>query len=152
MINKILQIGSLLFLVVTFAVVSVNAQKAVQLKAQIPFDFNIGKNNYKADGYSVVLKNPTENPATMMMQTVDGRNLQIGFVLQSGKKSRAGKTTMTFNRYANQYFLAEINSTEFALALPKSKLERQVAKNFKQKNLRPERVALILTIPEKNVE
>ena len=140
--NKMLQISSLLFLVLTLAVVSVKAQGVVRLKGHIPFDFNVGNKNYKAEDYSITLENPSKSPATMIMQDAKGSNLQIGFIQQSGKRSLRGKTTLTFNRYNDQYFLAEIASPDFGLSILKSKVEQRIARKFRQRNFRPERVAV----------
>ena len=63
--KKLIQIGAMFALLVTFSAVSAYAQKAFRYDAHIPFDFSVGQKSYKAGNYTSRVTNPFAATATV---------------------------------------------------------------------------------------
>ena len=110
-----------------FAVVMVPATQAqsIMLKADIPFDFVVGKTRLPAGEYHV----KPVNQAVTLIQSRDARASAIAMTTAVQAKKTADVGKLVFNRYGDQYFLSKIWSaaSDTGRELPKSSLEREVA-------------------------
>ncbi len=120
---------SVLMLAITVGIPLI-AQTMV-MKANIPFDFVVGRKTLPAGEYTVsttggspVLRIQGDNVhAAAVTLTLSPRE-----VLVAGDPARY--TRLEFNRYGNQYFLSEVDDGYIAsgLVLPVSRLQREASK------------------------
>jgi hypothetical protein len=117
----------LTLLTLVWAVPLVYAQSSSRMTANIPFNFTVGSQPLPAGQYSV----KPLSQAAVLVQGEDSRSAAIVLTMaaQSSKTQQVGK--LVFNRYGDQYFLAQIwtPATNTGRVLPKSRLEREIAKN-----------------------
>lgn len=116
-------------LVILMSAVSAKAQ--TQYRVHIPFDFNIGQKSYKSGDYSVGLLSPVAEWKLIVFRDARGRNSYTVKPTGSEADSRINGAQIIFNRYAGQYFLAEISAPAFKAELQKTKIEMEFAKNQK---------------------
>jgi hypothetical protein len=147
--RKILQICTLLGLALILAVVSTEAQTIIQYKANIPFDFNIGKKTYQSGDYIIYVKSLNQLSAMLSVKNAKTLDLRKIVVLMNGSRSRADKTVLMFDRYADQYVLTQMVSPGFGLSAPKSKVKKRTAKKIKQPQ---ESVAIVLVKRNEDIE
>ena len=117
---------ALLGLLVTMAVAA-NAQIAgrSQMRANIPFEFNVGDKTLPAGEYRVAQVNASSDQVILQISsTAGGRTamLQMNWV----KAKQANGSMLVFHRYGDKYFLAQtwIDGESDGLAAPKSRTER----------------------------
>ena len=112
-----------------FAVAMVPATQAqsIMLKASIPFDFVVGEKTLPSGEYQVKSVNQT----SVAIQSIDSNSsaMVLTSATQAARIVDDGK--LVFNRYGDQYFLAEVAGFERKTAheLARSKREDQIAKN-----------------------
>lgn len=87
------------------AVVSVNAQSANKVVADIPFEFSVGYKTMPAGEYQV--RSITSASDALMIQSADSR---VTALRQSEATSRKkdNHSRLVFHRYGERYFLAEV--------------------------------------------
>lgn len=132
-----LQICTTVGLIILIAVVSAQAQ--TQYRVQIPFDFNIGQKSYRSGEYSVGLLSQAADQKVIVIRDAKGRNSYAVMPTRAESGARVDAAKLIFNRYEDQYFLAEITAPAFNAELFKSKMEERIGKNQK---VRREQVAL----------
>jgi hypothetical protein len=120
---------AMLSLLLTLAIAD-SATAAVGLKANIPFEFTVGKDKLPAGQYTVessiarghLLIRAEDRSKSVFASFFGGRS--------SGKPSRS---KLVFNRYGSQYFLSQVwnEGSTVAMQLPKSRAERELAKQTK---------------------
>ena len=110
------------------AMVPATQAQSFMLRANSPFDFLVGETRLAAGEYHV----KSVSPYTTMIQSVDARASATALTsaASAGKISDVGK--LVFNQYGDQYFLSKIwvPSSDTGRELPKSRLEREVARNM----------------------
>jgi hypothetical protein len=146
--NRLLQICSALIFVAA-AVFSAQAQNARQYRAQIPFDFSVGKASYEAGEYTVVVNNTHGGFSTLEIREKGGGKTRITLARQGFNRSKKNVTYLVFTKYDDDYFLSELISTDLGLKMREPNLKDRLAKKPKAK---PESVSVILTRQDKNVE
>jgi hypothetical protein len=134
------------------AVASNAAQGGNSIKADIPFDFVVGSKTLAAGEYSI--GSFTADGAAMRVSRSDGSNNAIRLSNSIVAPRPKQKSMLTFRRYGNTYFLAEVwvaGSTQ-GRELLKSKGERaaeQLARNSSGTDLasaKPEIVTIIADV------
>jgi hypothetical protein len=72
------------------------------------------------------------NPATTLIQSMDSRSAAIVLTTTAQNEKPSDVAKLVFNRYGDQYFLSKIwpGSSPAGRGLPKSRLEREVAKGL----------------------
>lgn len=130
--KKLIQIGAMFALLVSFTAVSAYAQKAFRYDAQIPFDFSVGQKSYKAGKYTIRVSNPFAATATVSIEDSEGNQFYTIHGLTSGEVSR-NQPTLIFNRYENQNFLSKILVQEKGVTLPVSGAEKDLAGKSRKK-------------------
>jgi hypothetical protein len=96
------------------------------MSVTIPFEFYIGDKKFPPGKYSVI------RGANSLASLTDNRGNSIAVLTTDTKnKSRNLDGELVFNVYENRYFLAEIRWQDHSTAgaLPKSKMEIEVARN-----------------------
>jgi hypothetical protein len=115
----------LLTMVLLMAVGSANAQlgSAHEVRANIPFDYKVGNATMKAGDCSIKRAGTNEALAIRCEWS------QAAMVLSRSVISKpAASTKLVFNKYGDQYFLAQIwiEGNETGVQLPKTRVEREL--------------------------
>ena len=117
---------TMLGLLLTLAVASVNAQSTRTIQATIPFDFTAGGSNLQAGEYSVRFTSAN----ALLLRSADGKTRVIIRAQRAVAGDSAKPERLVFNRYGDQYFLAQIWMTKAGSGreLDPTSVERRVAK------------------------
>ena len=76
------------------------------VSARIPFDFIVGKQVYSAGTYLLI---PQARPTpAVFIRSTDGGKVGVVLTQDCQKRDPAANTTLTFDRYGDQYFLKQI--------------------------------------------
>ena len=144
--KQILSIVATLTLIIPMAIIGFAGLRA-RVSADVPFNFMIGDKEFKAGKYSIGRVNLVGTSETLILRGEDNReafNFNTNNVYGKGEPS----AKLVFNRYGNQYFLAQVfdGQSEQGSALLKSKAEREAAKKrdvITQNAVEPEVVAVV---------
>ena len=143
------QTYTIIALVVLIGSMGVAAQaqtsRGTELRASIPFSFNVGDKTMPAGEYTISQLNPTSNNAVLQLRAKDGRRavvIQVNNVI--GRASERAR--LVFNCYDSQYFFAQAWTTGDTTGwqAPKSKAERSVSKELADMKPAPATIALRL--------
>ncbi|MDQ2922296.1 MAG: hypothetical protein M3R52_11905 [Acidobacteriota bacterium] len=115
-----------------------------ELKASIPFSFNIGDKTLPAGEYSVRCTNPAVDMKVLRLRSRDGRSsalVQTNNV--SGKESATAK--LVFNRYGDHYFFAQawLPGDSTGMQAPTSRSQKQLERELAAIKLAKETVGVI---------
>ncbi len=132
----------LLFLAFSLMIVIASPAKAVsfRIKAEIPFDFQIGSKRLPKGEYTIETFN--EAGGVLIIRSVK-KSKAINFTVIRGKMTDKPKSKLVFHRYGEQYFLARIwdGSSDTILKLDKSSAEKKAAKAAKREE-NPEEIGV----------
>jgi hypothetical protein len=114
-----------------------------ELRANIPFQFNVGDKTLPAGEYTVRQLNLRSDRAVLQIRRKDGSAsvmVQMNFV--NGRARESAK--LTFHRYSNEYFFAEawVDGDATGLGAPKSRAERAAEAETAGLKGRSENIAL----------
>ena len=126
--KQILSIVATLTLILPISIIGF-AGVSGRVSAEIPFDFFVGSKEFKAGRYTVSRLSDGKSLDTLIIRSAeDGESANFNVNNVYGKGEPQAK--LIFNRYGNQYFLAQIfdGESEQGSALGKSKAEREAAK------------------------
>lgn len=138
--NQILRSIAIFGLFFMLAMTSVQAQSRVEVK--VPFDFAIGKVQFKAGTYS--FRKVTGNTLTVRDVNGEGTTLVDAPLTIGSRSSKAGER-LVFNQYGTQYFLSQVwLSSETGRQLFTSGAEKRAAIDYKLANndKKPQRVEI----------
>ena len=138
--NQILRSIAIFGLFFMLAMTSVQAQSRVEVK--VPFDFAIGKVQFKAGTYS--FRKVTDNTLTVRDVNGEGTTLVDAPLTIGSRSSKAGER-LVFNQYGTQYFLSQVwLSSETGRQLFTSGAEKRAAIDYKLANndKKPQRVEI----------
>jgi hypothetical protein len=124
--REILKSFALLMLTLALATLTAQAQSTNQMKANIPFQFNIGNQTLPAGEYTVRYVNQNSGKTALLFKSADGRTSRIVNMLPAQRMDAQLKASIVFHQYGDSYFLSEVwtGADEYGLALPKSRAER----------------------------
>ncbi|HZN10512.1 MAG TPA: hypothetical protein VFC61_02475 [Blastocatellia bacterium] len=130
---QVLKIFSMLLLAVTPAAAAVSATLDGALKATIPFEFSVGDKTLPAGVYTVA------STTTPGMLRIRGEESHAGVLIPARdvqNRRPQGRSNLTFRRYGDRYFLAQIWTERMSNGreLWKSRTERELIKS-KSENL-----------------
>lgn len=127
------------------AVASVHAQTRMEMRANIPFSFNVGDKTFPAGEYNVTRLNPSSDKAVIAIKSEDGRLSKIVLTMPVLSNVTRETAKLVFNHYGDQYFLAQVwtPADNTGLAVSESKTERSLARNNGQQR-EPERATIAL--------
>lgn len=103
-----------------------------KIKADIPFDFNVGKKKMPKGDY--IIESVGDSGTVLIRKEKGGKAVNVMTV--KDKHTDKHKSRLVFRRYGDHYFLARIwdGSSETVLKIEKSSAEKKVAKMFKDKS------------------
>ena len=116
---------SVLTMVLLMAAGTANAQlgSKQQLRFNVPFDYKVGNATMKAGDYSVQRAGDTENALLIR------GNGSSAFTLSGSVSGKAaGEDKLVFNKYGDQYFLAQVwmQGEETGAQLPRTSTENEL--------------------------
>jgi hypothetical protein len=114
-----------------------------QVRVSIPFQFHVRNATLPAGDYLIQQLNAGSDAATLLISRKDGAaNVIINMMAASG--SAQPMTRVSFRRYGNQYYFAEVwvDGEKAGLQAAKSKDERATQKELAALNVPMEMVAL----------
>ena len=124
---------------------SANAQTQprVQLTVNIPFAFSIGDKNMPAGEYTVRCTNPSSDAKVLQLINSD-RHESVMVRTNSVIGKMHDDAKLVFNRYGEQYFLAQVwlPSDPDGMEALKSRTEKQMARELAANKLTKETVAI----------
>ena len=143
--RTILALGIAMLALILPAVVSpVSAQFDTPLKAKIPFSFTICRETLPAGTYTI--KHPTTSGQTLLIQNVENQKLvDVACVNDIHASKALSEAKLIFNRYGDQYFLAEAwwSGTTSGHGLVKSEKEQLLIKEAgADKSKKPEQIII----------
>lgn len=126
--SLIIAIGFVLALAATTSAVPF----AMRIKADVPFDFYVGKKLFPKGEY--IIESVNESGTLVIKSAKKGK--ARNFTVIRSKMTDKPKSKLVFHRYGDQYFLARIwdGSSDTVLKLNKSSLEKKAAKDAKKEN------------------
>ncbi|MGH9800471.1 MAG: hypothetical protein ACRD82_08920 [Blastocatellia bacterium] len=103
-----------------------------KIKADIPFDFQVGKKKMPKGDYTI--ESVGQGGTILIRREKGGKAVNVITVID--KHTDKHKSKLMFRRYGDQYFLARIwdGSSETVLKIEKTSAEKKVAKMFKGKS------------------
>jgi len=103
-----------------------------RIKADIPFDFQVGKKKMPKGDY--IIESVGSSGTILIRKEKGGKAVNVLTVID--KHTDKHKSRLMFRRYGDQYFLARIwdGSSETVLKIEKSSAEKKVAKLFKDQS------------------
>jgi hypothetical protein len=106
------------------------APLSVKIRAEIPFDFMVGKKRLPKGEY--LIESINESGTLTIRHAKKGKAVTFNTIRH--KPTDSNKSKLVFNRYGDKYFLARIfdPSTETILKLNKSSAEKRIAKLAKK--------------------
>ena len=131
--KKVIQICSLVGLLIGL-MVSAQAQTGTQYRAHIPFDFNVGNKTLPAGDYVIGLTNQAFNQDMLTIREAKSGEAKIVQLVPRAANGMSEISKLVFNRYNDQYFLAEMITPTLKGIFQKTKVEGSLAK--KQKALK----------------
>jgi hypothetical protein len=124
------QVFSLITLLSLLLVTGLAIAQTSKMRANVPFSFSVGSKTLPAGAYNIGAIG-----SGSMVLLVQGRggssSAMVGCNAAESNKA-ADKTKLVFNRYRDQYFLAEIwvEGATRGRQLPKSSREKELAKEL----------------------
>ncbi|RPJ86669.1 MAG: hypothetical protein EHM18_05025 [Acidobacteria bacterium] len=109
-----------------------NAMISTAFRVNVPFAFQMDKTAFPAGTYIVKLDRASSASALgtiVTLRTLDGK-IQLRAVSAPGYYGPRSKAGLTFNRYANSYFLTTVRIEGLGCHLSKSKAEKEIAAKF----------------------
>jgi hypothetical protein len=116
--RTMLKLTAALALAVTFGIATANAQTNSNLRADVPFKFNVGTSALPAGDCGVVIAGQVARIACA--------DDQAGIVGQESRKDASGTAKLVFHKYGDQYFLAEVWTASKGLILAESAAEKEM--------------------------
>ena len=143
--NQILKTTAILGLFFMLAMTSVQAQTPSRVEVKVPFDFAIGKVQFKAGTYS--FKRVTDHTLTVRDVNGKGTTLVDAPLTIGSRHSKAGER-LVFNQYGTQFFLSQVWLTsDTGRQLFTSGAETKAAREYKlaHNDAKPQRVEVAAT-------
>ncbi len=127
-LSRVLSMSSL-FVLLAVAPALGQSRSSHKIQADIPFDFMVKETTFPAGTYTV----STLTPDVLLIRSLDGH--ESGVVMTRDVQESLtppDETKLVFNRYGDQYFLAQVWTigTVSGREFLKSSTESEVAKNF----------------------
>lgn len=110
------------------SVLFVSAMSSEILKVNVPFAFQVGQASLPSGEYVVEIQRASTASALgtkVVVRTLDGKTYQM--VTARPAKGANSQATLTFNKYANTYFLAAVDSYGLGCEVSKTKAEKEIA-------------------------
>jgi len=127
------QVFSLISLFSLLLVAGSAIAQNVKVRANVPFNFTIGNKAFLAGGYDIETNSPSTDNA-LLIRARDGHSSMIVMSNSAQTLKPADKNKLVFDRYGDQYFLAEIwvQGARLGRHLPKSSREKELVRDLAQ--------------------
>jgi hypothetical protein len=104
-----LTIAIMMFLGVVTVAAEAQVFGSKQVRAHIPFAFNVGKTTLPAGDYTITVLNPSSDRQVLQIRSRDRRLSALVHSTETTSKDRdnADKAKLVFNRYGDTYFFAQ---------------------------------------------
>ena len=123
--NLTITIALMMFMAVVTITAEAQRLGSQQMRARIPFAFNVGKAQLPAGEYTVAVLNPNSDRKVLRIRSADGT---LSALIQTSELNANApeRTKLVFNRYGNRYFFAQAQMAgeSTTLAAVKSSAER----------------------------
>jgi hypothetical protein len=116
--RTMMKLTAALALAVTFGIATANAQTNSNLRADVPFNFTVGKTALPAGDCAVVIADKVARIACS-----DDR---VGIVGQEARNDAPATAKLVFHKYGDRYFLAEVWTDSKGLILTESPAEKEM--------------------------
>jgi len=126
--RKNLMITAVVVSLVFVSMLCVNAMSSTILRVNVPFAFQVGKATLPAGEYIVEIQRATSASAlgtSLAIRTQDGKTYQTANSRPAHEVTN--RASLTFNKYSNTYFLANVGSYGVGCELNKSRYEKEIA-------------------------
>jgi len=118
-------IAILMFMAVVTVTAEAQAFGSQEMRARIPFAFNVGKTEFPAGKYTITVLNPNSDRKVLQIKSADGK---LSALIHTSELNAnvSDDTKLVFNRYGNRYFFAQAQMAgeSTTLAAVKSNAER----------------------------
>ena len=134
--------GVLAVAALTVAVAAPLSAQSIRLTATIPFDFIVGNKTMPSGDYNVMTASSTQ---ILVIRNVEMKTATLALtqLASDESSSRPGTPMLVFNRYGDQYVLAQVwGSPGAGREFGKSRTERELSKTASVKKL--EIVAMLM--------
>jgi len=121
------QACSLISLLTLLLVAGSAIAQTIQVRANVPFNFSVGNKKFPAGAYDVTTLN--SQGQILLLRARDSSSSMIVASNAADASKGADKSKLVFNRYRDQYFLAEIwtQGAKRGRQLPKTSREKELA-------------------------
>lgn len=132
-----------------FAILAASSAQAQTVAREqtvnIPFSFVVGDKTFAAGSYTVARVNPRTDPSPLVIKSEDGRAKKLVLTTSVRASKAQGAARLVFNRYGDQYFLAQVwtQSDIAGLEIPRSRSEKTLLADVGRERM-PEQVAITL--------
>ena len=125
------QAFSLISLLSLLLVAGLAIAQTSQVRSNVPFNFTVGDKTLPAGTYDIGAMN-SSGGNMLLLQARDGDSSMVVGSVAAQTLKPADKTKLVFNRYRDQYFLAEIwvAGATRGRQLPKTSREEELAKEL----------------------
>jgi len=117
----------------------------IQLRATIPFEFNVGQKTMPAGEYTITQINPSSDRTVLQLRSNDGRNATV--VQMNNVMGKAGDgARLVFNRYGSQNYFSQAwtSADGNGWQAPKSNAESRARQELTR--IKPESVTVALSV------
>ena len=128
MSENLLPLGWVLCLILMTVMISGKARGFTGYNAEIPFDFSVGPEIYKAGNYIIKIRKASTVTEWMLADS-KGCDLKVFSTVRYGKNSCSEPPCLLFYYYGKQYFLADLATPDDNLIISKPKIEERWSKN-----------------------
>lgn len=126
--KKVIQICSLVGLLVGLMV---SAQAQTQYRAHIPFDFNVGNRTLPTGDYVIELTSRSTSQNVLTILETKSGEAKIVQAIPKEANGMSEISKLVFNRYDNEYFLAQMITPTLSAEFRKTKVESRLVKTQK---------------------
>ena len=136
---------SLISLLSLLLVAGLAIAQTSNVRANVPFNFAVGSKILPAGTYDIGAI--SSDPKMLLLKARDGNSSMIVGSNSAENPKGAEKSKLVFNRYRDQYFLAEIwvKGATSGRQLPKTSREKELAKELAQ-DLTHQRVEIVASL------
>ena len=144
--KKIYTLITVIALLTVAGLSNANAQtpSRVEVKANIPFEFSVGNKTMPAGEYTVSCTNPHSSIKVLLIRSSNKPESAL-VITQSVPGKTQDDAKLVFYRYADQYFFAQawLSSDSIGMQAPKSRSEKQMARELAANSQAKERIAIL---------
>ena len=97
------------------------ALRAQELRANVPFDFTLGKQSFAAGDYQV----RQLSSSVLQIRNISDHSGALT-VTHATTAGQPGKKVLTFHRYGDSYFLTQVSDGDSDWMLPQSTIEKEL--------------------------